>query len=57
MLYNTEYGAPGENGKPALELEGGFYRGNASWANEYWWDGMRRRQNEGAVVAGFPVPS
>lgn len=57
LLYNTANGAPGENGKPALDLEGGFYRGNAGWANEYWWDGMRRRQNEGAVTAAFPVPS
>jgi hypothetical protein len=57
LLYNTANGVPGENGKPALELEGGFYRGNATWANEYWWDGMRRRQNEGAVMAGFPPSS
>jgi hypothetical protein len=28
LLYNTEYGAPGENGQPGLRLEGGFYRAN-----------------------------
>jgi hypothetical protein len=53
MLYNTEYGAPGENGKPGLGLEGGFYRANTPWTNEYWWDGMRRRQSEASILAGF----
>jgi len=63
LLYNTENGAPGENGKPGLELEGGFYRANTPWTNEYWWDGMRRRQSEAALLAGFaktpdsPAPS
>ena len=42
LLYNTQNGAPGENGKPGVELEGGFYRANTRWTNEYWWDGMRR---------------
>jgi hypothetical protein len=54
LLYNTRNGAPGENGKPGLELEGGFYRGETKWTNTYWWDGMRRRQNEAAALAGFP---
>jgi hypothetical protein len=53
LLYNLRNGAPGENGKPGLELEGGFYRGNTPWTNEYWWDGMRRRQSEAAVLSGF----
>ena len=57
MLYNTEYGAPGENGRRGLELEGGFYRTNTSWTNEYWWDGMRRRQSEAAILAGFQRPA
>ena len=54
LLYNKLNGAPGENGKPGLQLEGGFYRANASWTNEYWWDGMRRRASEAALLAGFP---
>jgi hypothetical protein len=57
LLYNTKHGAPGENGKPGLQLEGGFYRANAPWTNTYWWDGMRRRQGEAAILAGFPNPS
>jgi hypothetical protein len=57
LLYNTKYGAPGENGKPGLTLEGGFYRANAGWTNVYWWDGMRRRQDETSILAGFPVKS
>jgi polysaccharide lyase-like protein len=56
LLYNTKNGAPGEDGKPGLALIGGFYRSNASWTNEYWWDGMRRRQGEAAILAGFPSP-
>jgi hypothetical protein len=59
LLYNTKNGAPGESGKPGLELEGGFYRANTSWTNEYWWDGMRRRESEASLLAGFlspPVP-
>jgi Polysaccharide lyase len=55
LLYNLENGAPGEKGKPGLELEGGFYRAKTPWTNEYWWDGMRRRQSETAVLAGFPM--
>jgi Polysaccharide lyase len=54
LLYNLQNGAPGENGKPGLELEGGFYRGNTPWTNEYWWDGMRRRRSEAALLVGFP---
>jgi Polysaccharide lyase len=54
MLYNTAHGAPGENGKPGLQLIGGFYRANASWTNSYWWDGMRRRENEASILADFP---
>ena len=54
LLYNTKNGAPGETGKPGLILEGGFYRANTPWTNEYWWDGMRRRQSEAAILAGFP---
>jgi hypothetical protein len=57
LLYNTENGAPGEDGKPALELEGGFYRGTTPWANTYWWDGMRRRQTRASVLAGFLSPT
>jgi hypothetical protein len=57
LLYNTENGAPGENGKPGLVLEGGFYRGNTDWTNVYWWDGMRRRQSESSILAGFPNPA
>jgi hypothetical protein len=57
MLYNSRYGAPGDGGKPGLELEGGFYRGAAGWTNSYWWDGMRRRRSEAEVLAGFPGPS
>jgi polysaccharide lyase-like protein len=45
---------PGENGQPGLRLEGGFYRANTPWTNEYWWDGMRRRQSEASMLAGFP---
>lgn len=56
LLYNTENGAPGQKGKLGLELEGGFYRANTPWANEYWWDGMRRRQSEAALLAEFPGP-
>jgi Polysaccharide lyase len=56
LLYNSQNGAPGEDGKPGLELEGGFYRANTSWANEYWWDGMRRRESEASLLAGFPKP-
>jgi Polysaccharide lyase len=54
LLYNTENGAPGEDGKPGLDLEGGFYRGTTRWANTYWWDGMRRRLRRASVLAGFP---
>jgi hypothetical protein len=57
LLYNTQYGAPGENGQPGLRLEGGFYRANTPWTNEYWWDGMRRRQSKAAILAGFPNAS
>jgi Polysaccharide lyase len=56
LLYNTQNGAPGEDGKPGLHLDGGFYRANAGWTNEYWWDGMRRRQSEASILAGFPSP-
>ena len=56
LLYNTQNGAPGEDGKPGLALEGGFYRANTAWTNEYWWDGMRRRQSEASILAGFPKP-
>jgi hypothetical protein len=55
-LYNTANGAPGENGKPGLALEGGFYRANTPWTNEYWWDGMRRRLSRASILAGFPKP-
>jgi Polysaccharide lyase len=54
LLYNTANGAPGEGGKPGLSLIGGFYRANASWTNTYWWDGMRRRESEASILAGFP---
>jgi hypothetical protein len=57
LLYNTRYAAPGEDGKPGLVLEGGFYRASASSTNEYWWDGMRRRQSEAEILVGFPRPS
>jgi len=57
LLYNTQNGAPGENGKPGLMLEGGFYRANARWTNAYWWDGMRRRQSKASILAGFPKPN
>ncbi len=57
LLYNTQNDAPGENGKPGLELEGGFYRANTDWTNEYWWDGMRRRPSEDSILAGFPNPA
>jgi hypothetical protein len=56
LLYNLQNGAPGENGKPGLELEGGFYRANTPWRNQYWWDGMRRRRGEAALLVGFPEP-
>jgi hypothetical protein len=55
LLYNTQNGAPGENGKPGLVLEGGFYRGNTHWKNTYWWDGMRRRRSRAAILRGFPA--
>ncbi len=35
LLYNTQNGAPGENGTPGLSLEVGFYRANTPWTNEY----------------------
>jgi Polysaccharide lyase len=54
LLYNTQNGAPGDDGKPGLILEGGFYRANTPWTNKYWWDGMRRRQSGASIVAGFP---
>jgi hypothetical protein len=54
MLYNAMNGAPGENGKPGLELAGGFYRANTPWTNTYWWDGLRRRQSKAAILAEFP---
>jgi hypothetical protein len=54
LLYNTKHGAPREAGKPGLLLIGGFYRASASWTNEYWWDGMRRRRSKASIVAGFP---
>jgi hypothetical protein len=57
MLYNTQNGAPGDDGKPGLLLEGGFYRANTRWTNEYWWDGMRRRQSKAAILKGFLSPS
>jgi hypothetical protein len=53
LLYNIAHGVPGENGQPGLELEGGFYRGNAHWTNSYWWDGMRRRRSRKAILRGF----
>ena len=52
-LYNSRHGAPGENGKPGLLLQGGLYRANTGWTNEYWWDGMRRRRNQTSILAGF----
>jgi hypothetical protein len=54
LLYNTVDGAPGDGGKPILELGGGFYRGDGRWTNEYSWDGMRRRRSEAAILEGFP---
>jgi Polysaccharide lyase len=57
MLYNTQHGAPGDNGKPGLGLMGGFYRANTPWTNQYWWDGMRRRQSKAVILAGFPTPA
>jgi polysaccharide lyase-like protein len=54
LLYNTQNGAPGEDGKRGLRIDGGFYRANTYWTNEYWWDGMRRRQNEASILGGFP---
>jgi len=58
LLYNLRNGAPGENGKPGLELEGGFYRAAGTpWTNEYWWDGMRRRESQAGVLAGFSEPA
>jgi hypothetical protein len=57
MLYNTQNGAPGDHGKPGVLLEGGFYRANTRWTNEYWWDGMRRRHSKAAILSGFPSPS
>jgi len=56
LLYNTQNGAPGDNGKPGLVLEGGFYRGNTRWKNTYWWDGMRRRHSREAILRGFRNP-
>jgi hypothetical protein len=56
LLYNAAHGAPGEDGKPGLNLEGGFYRGNADWTNTYWWDGMRRRRSRAAILRGFRRP-
>ena len=53
LLYNTAHGVPGEKGKPGLDLEGGFYRGNADWTNTYWWDGMRRRRSRAAILRSF----
>jgi Polysaccharide lyase len=54
LLYNMRNGVPGAKGKPGLLLEGGFYRAvGTPWTNEYWWDGMRRRQSKAAVLAGF----
>jgi hypothetical protein len=53
LLYNKENGAPRSNESAGLLLEGGFYRRNTPWTNKYWWDGMRRRQSEAAVLAGF----
>jgi hypothetical protein len=53
LLYNTDNGAPGENGKPGLTLAGGFYRASARRKNAYWWDGMRRRSSRERVLAGF----
>jgi hypothetical protein len=55
LLYNPANGAPGDNGKPGLQLIGGFYRAPAPWTNMYWWDGMRRRQSRAAIRAGFPT--
>jgi hypothetical protein len=57
LLYNEANGAPGENGKPGLALQGGFYRANTPWTNEYWWDGMRRRRSRTSMLVGFPKPS
>jgi hypothetical protein len=57
LLYNTQNGAPGQEGKPGLILEGGFYRANTRWTNTYWWDGMRRRRSKTSIVAGFPHPN
>ena len=57
LLYNTANGAPGEDGKPGLDLEGGFYRANTRWQNTYWWDGMRRRQTKASILRGFQSPS
>jgi Polysaccharide lyase len=57
LLYNTENGAPGDSGKPGLQLIGGFYRGDQNVTNTYWWDGMRRRRSEAAILAGFPAPA
>jgi polysaccharide lyase-like protein len=54
LLYNTRYGAPGENRQPGLQLAGGFYRATASWTTKYWWDGMRRRKTRASILAGFP---
>ena len=57
LLFNDANGAPGEGGKPGLDLEGGFYRANTRWKNTYWWDGMRRRQTKASILRGFQTPS
>jgi hypothetical protein len=54
LLYNTENGALGENGKPGPELERGFYRANTAWTNEYWWGWDEALAERGGDPGGVP---
>ena len=55
LMYNDANGAPGEGDRPGVSLQAGFYRGRQDTVNDYWFDGFRRRQDQSAILADFPI--
>jgi hypothetical protein len=55
MMYNTQYGAPGDGETAALSVVNiGLYRAAPGPTVDFWYDGLRRRQSEAAILAEFP---
>jgi Polysaccharide lyase len=56
LMYNTQYGTPGESGTNGLHYGNiGLYRPAPGPTVDFWLDGFRRRQNEAAILAEFPT--